>query len=706
MFFKKKNKSEDQPQIVQSVEESPLTLLRNRVSEADLPQTARDAVSRELEKLEKSDPGIAEYSVGLNYIELALALPWNSSTIGNLELSRARKVLDNRHCGLDQVKQRILEFLAAKTLRESISQTILLVDDEEIARINMNHVLSKEGYTCLCASNGIEALKFLSEENVDLIVSDLKMDKMDGLELLAEVNRSYPEIPVIMVTGFATVDSAVKALKSGAAHYLGKPINLNELKKTVAEVLSQKHTSEIGKGPILCFSGPPGTGKTSVGRAIAEALQLQFVRTSMAGLRDEAELRGHRRTYVGAMPGRIITELKRTGVNNPVFMLDEIDKIGQDFRGDPASVMLEVLDPEQNVRFMDHYLDIPFNLSRIMFIATANDISQLPGPLLDRMEIVEFSGYTEKEKAEIASRFIIPRQLKAAGLDREPITFEPDAINKVIVEYTKESGLRNLEREISTICRKLALTKLSTQEEQLNKVIDCEAVTTLLGPRKFLRDEASQWLPKVGITTGLVWSATGGEIISVETAAMQGSGNLMLTGSLGEVLQESAKAALSLIRSRSAEFGIANDHFFKEIDIHIHFPAGSISKDGPSAGVTIFAALLSLLTRRPARRDIAMTGEMTLSGRVLPVSGIREKLLAAQRSGITRVFLPKANKEEYDALPVDVTEGVQVELIDDIDEIISHVLIHPEHNQVKQDNKEERTPVENTADAQSGLSSP
>lgn len=671
MFFKKKEQEPDHQQD-NSVPETELTAVRQQIDNADLPRHARDAANKELEKLEKTDPGIAEYSVSLNYIDLITALPWNITAKGHLELQRAQEILNGKHCGLDQVKQRILEFLAAKTLRESAQKTILIVDDEDIARANMDHVLRKDGYICKSANNGVEALKILKEGNVDLIISDLKMDQMDGLELLDEVNRSHQDIPMIMVTGFATVDSAVKALKSGAAHYLGKPVNLNELRKTVKEVLDQIRASDIGKGPILCFTGPPGTGKTSVGRAIAEALQLEFIRVSLAGLRDEAEIRGHRRTYVGAMPGRIIMELKRAGVNNPVFMLDEIDKIGQDFRGDPASVMLEVLDPEQNIRFMDHYLDIPFNLSSIMFIATANDVSLLPGPLLDRMEVIEFSGYTEREKTEIATQFIIPRQLKASGLNHEDITFTPKAITRVIADYTKESGLRNLEREVANVCRKVALLKLSAEGEKIKTEIDQETISKFLGPRRFIKN-AMENEPKIGIATGLVWSATGGEIISVETASMQGSGNLFMTGSLGEILQESAKAALSLIRSRSAEFDI-KDLFFQELDIHIHFPAGAVSKDGPSAGITIFAALLSLLTKRPIRNDMAMTGEMSLSGRILPVSGIREKLLAAQRSGLRCVLLPLANKEDLEALPEEVTEGLDVELVNDVDEVINLIL--------------------------------
>lgn len=671
MFFGKKNKEPEQPAQKEQHEDAQLQLYKKKMEQAELPDHAQEVVKREIEKLEQSDPSLVEYSVGLNYLDLVLALPWAKSTQAELEIEKARQILETRHCGLTQVKERILEFLAVKTLRESAVQNVLIVDDEDIARSNMEHILTHDGYRCHCAPNGLEALKILVHEDIDIIISDLKMDVMDGLELLSEVNKNFPGIPMIVVTGFATVDSAVKALKSGAAHYLGKPVNLNELRKTVKSVLRQKSTSEIGRGPVLCFSGPPGTGKTSVGRAIAESLQMSFIRISLAGMRDEAELRGHRRTYVGAMPGRIINELKRVGVNNPVFMLDEIDKIGQDFRGDPASVMLEVLDPEQNVKFTDYYLDLPFDLSRIMFIATANDLSQLPGPLLDRMEVIEFSGYTEKEKSEIARRFIVPRQLKSAGLGDEDITFTEPAVSRIINDYTRESGLRNLEREVANVCRKLAMGKFNESARKTTIEIGEDEIGSYLGPRKFYRTEGD-YMPTRGITYGLVWSPVGGEVISVESVAMEGSGQLIMTGSLGEILQESARTALSLIRSRAQEFGI-EDELFRTKDIHIHFPAGAVSKDGPSAGITIFAALLSLLTGRPARRDLAMTGEMTLSGRVLPVSGIREKLLAAQRFGLKTVYVPKANSDNVSAVSEDVKNSLKVVMVDHVDELLSEV---------------------------------
>lgn len=673
MFFNRKIEQAAELPQNKPITASPLDKLRLEIDQALLPQHVLEAVSKEFEKLEKTDPAVAEYSVGFNYIELVLSLPWNKSSQCKLELARAESLLDTRHYGLSQVKQRILEFLAAKTLCSKAKRSILIVDDEEIARANMEHVLKKDGYGCHSATNGLEALAVLAREDIDLVITDLKMEQMGGIELLQQINRVSPEIPVIMVTGFATVSSAVEALKKGAAHYLGKPVNLDELRRTVKEVLEKKLFVQMGKGPILCFTGPPGTGKTSVGRAIAEALQRQFVRISLAGLRDEAELRGHRRTYVGALPGRIITELKRVGVNNPVFMLDEIDKIGQDFRGDPASVLLEVLDPEQNAKFTDNYLDVPFDLSRIMFIATANDLSKLPGPLLDRMERIEFVGYTEKEKLKIAQEFILPRQLKAAGLSRTEVRFADSALARVIEDYTRESGLRNLERELADICRKIALICLKSETREETVAIDAETVTRLLGPRKFYR-EAAEAQPQVGIATGLVWAESGGEIISVETASMPGAGALILTGSLGEVLRESAQTALSFIRSRAQDFGIT-DHFFKTIDIHIHLPFGAIPKDGPSAGITIFAALLSLLTRRPARRDVGLTGEMTLSGRILPISGIKEKILAAKRAGVQCVLLPLANKEEVAVLGPDVTEGLEVVLVADASEVVERVLV-------------------------------
>ena len=427
-----------------------LETLHRAVDGAGLPTQAAEAARRELARLETTDPAVAEYAVGINYLEFLLKLPWTTCTRDTLDLHRAREVLDARHRGLDAVKERILEFLAARALRGAAKPKILIVDDEEIARANMAHVLGKEGYEVRTAADGLEALDILASGFVaDVVVTDLKMERLDGMELLRRMRRTAPDAAVVMVTGFATVGTAVEALRAGAAHYLGKPVNLVELKKTVAEILEARLSASPGRGPVLCFSGPPGVGKTSVGQAVAEALGREFVRLSVAGLRDEAELRGHRRTYVGAMPGRILKELARIGVANPVFMLDEIDKIGAEFRGDAAAALLEILDPEQNARFSDNYLEIPFDLSRIMFISTANDVSRLPGPLLDRLEILDFPGYTDREKRDIAREFLLPRHLRENGLSTEQVAFTDAALSRIIDDYTRESGLRGLSRTVA-----------------------------------------------------------------------------------------------------------------------------------------------------------------------------------------------------------------------------------------------------------------
>ncbi len=650
-----------------------LDTLRRDIDAAHLPAQAADAARRELARLEKTDPSVAEYAVGINYLEFMLKLPWANCTRDTLDLGRARDVLDARHRGLDAVKDRVLEFLAARALRGLAAPRILVVDDEEIARTNMAHVLGKEGYDVRTAGDGLEALDLLGGGfAADVVVTDLKMERLDGMELLRRLRRVAPDAAVVMVTGFATVGTAVEALRAGAAHYLGKPVNLDELKKTVAEVLEARLAASPGRGPVLCFSGPPGVGKTSVGQAVAEALGREFVRLSLAGLRDEAELRGHRRTYVGAMPGRILKELARLGVANPVFMLDELDKIGADFRGDAASALLEILDPEQNARFSDNYLEIPFDLSRIMFIATANDVSRLPGPLLDRLEILEFPGYTDREKSDIAKAFLLPRHLRENGLSPEAVAFSDAAIGRIIDDYTRESGLRGLSRAVGAACRRLARLAFENAGTAPARV-EADDIPNLLGPRRFTR-EAAEAGDRVGVVTGLVVGQHGGEIIFVETARMPGTGQLLLTGSLGDMLRESAQAALSLIRSRAGELGV-DPGFFEKTDIHVHFPAGAVTKDGPSAGVTIFCALLSLLTGRPALCDTAATGEITLSGRLLPVAGIREKCLAAKRAGIATVIVPQANAALVATLPEDVREGLRILPVADALEAARHVLL-------------------------------
>jgi ATP-dependent Lon protease len=431
IFFRKLEKPEDE----KIAPESELTQLRASIKK-QLPENIAWIALKELDRLDKTDPSVPEYGIGLSYVEFLISLPWIQATDDNLDIKRAEEIFTSLHYGLAQVKDRILEFLAVRILFNIRSFHVLVVDDEEIARTNLEYILKKEGYVVSTAVNGADALEKVMASEFDLILTDLKMEKMDGMQLVESVKRVSPHTDIIMITGFATVSSAVDALKKGAAHYLPKPINLDELRATVRLILDKKKHKLMTRSPILCFAGPPGTGKTSIGKAIAEALERKFIRLSLAGFRDEAELRGHRRTYVGAMAGRIINEIKRVGVKNPVFMLDELDKIGQDFRGDPASVLLEILDPEQNTQFTDHYLDIPFDLSSVMFIATANMVEKIPAPLLDRLEIIQFAGYTEKEKQAIAKNHIIPRQLRNHGLSHDRLAFSDTAITRIIRDYT------------------------------------------------------------------------------------------------------------------------------------------------------------------------------------------------------------------------------------------------------------------------------
>jgi ATP-dependent Lon protease len=663
-FFRKQQ--EERPAVSQE-----LTDLRTALEKAHLPEHVAPAARKELDRLEKTDPSMAEYTIGLTYMDYLLSLPWNRYTDDNLDLKRAAHILERQHYGLGHAKQRVLEFLAVRTLRNTRTFRILVVDDEEMARTNMEHVIRKEGHEVRTAANGLEALDHVRNEVFDLVITDLKMDRMNGIELLEEMKQSSATTEIMLVTGHATVDSAVDALTKGAAYYLTKPYKLDDLRATVNRILLKKRRTQFTRGPILCFAGPPGTGKTSIGQAIAEAMQRSFARISLAGLRDEAELRGHRRTYVGAMPGRIMSEIKRLGLKNPVLMLDEIDKIGQDFKGDPASVLLEILDPEQNRSFRDHYLDLPFDLSAVMFIATANVVGNLPAALLDRLEVIPFAGYTETEKAKIAQLYLVPRQLSDCGLNGQATSFTDDAVTTIIRDYTREAGLRNLEREIANVCRRIAFLRLE-QEDQNAVMVDGEMVARILGPRKF-RHEVAEATNRVGITTGLVWTEFGGEIVFVEAARMKGSQQLILTGSLGEILRESAQTALSYIRSHAEALHIDPD-FFEHTDIHVHMPSGAIPKDGPSAGITICAALVSLLTTRAARRDVALSGEMTLSGRILPVSGIREKTLAAQRAGVKVVVFPRKNEIDVESLPEHITEGLEIVLADEISELIDLVL--------------------------------
>jgi ATP-dependent Lon protease len=446
--------------------------------------------------------------------------------------------------------------------------------------------------------------------------------------------------------------------------------DLEKVKERILEFLAVCTLKEKLKGPILCFTGPPGTGKTSLGKSIARALGRKFVRISLGGMRDEAEIRGHRRTYVGALPGRIMQEICRTGSNNPVFMLDEVDKIGADFRGDPASALLEVLDPEQNFSFADHYFDVPFDLSNVLFITTANILDPVQPALKDRMEVISLSGYSEDEKLNIAHKFLIPKQVVENGLEDKSIEFVDESILKIVREYTREAGLRNLEREIASICRKLVKTFVSGNE--ITKVITAETIENLLGHRKFYY-EVTEEKDQIGVVTGLAWTEAGGDIIFVEAAKMKGDKKLMLTGQLGDVMQESAKAALSYIRSNASSLNV-NENFYDNLDIHLHVPSGATPKDGPSAGITMCTALLSLLTGRYAKRNVALTGEITLSGRVIEIGGVKEKVLAAIRAGVKTIVLPKRNEKDFQEIKKEIRDKVKCVFIERVEEAVNVVL--------------------------------
>ncbi|HRK02118.1 MAG TPA: endopeptidase La, partial [Oligoflexia bacterium] len=446
--------------------------------------------------------------------------------------------------------------------------------------------------------------------------------------------------------------------------------NLTKIKERILEYLAVRKLKEKMKGPILCFAGPPGVGKTSLGKSIARALGREFVRISLGGVKDEAEIRGHRRTYVGALPGRIIQGLKQAGTNNPVFVLDEIDKLGSDFRGDPSAALLEVLDPEQNNAFRDHYLNVPYDLTHVMFLATANVLDTIPSALRDRMEIIQLPGYTEEEKVRITQNYLIKKQIGENGISPRHIEFTEEGVKNVIAGYTREAGLRSLERNIGTICRKTAKRVAEGNEEKV--IVNKETVAKLLGPATFVRED-EQDKDEVGIATGLAWTQFGGEILYIETTTMKGKGAITLTGQMGEVMKESAQAAMGYIRSKASAYGIDEDVFSK-LDVHVHIPAGAIPKDGPSAGITMATAIISKLTNVPIRKDVAMTGEITLTGKVLPIGGLKEKALAAMRHGVKTIVIPDKNKKDLEDIPEEYREKLTFVPVKTLDEVLEVTL--------------------------------
>ncbi len=526
-------------------EKSEFDELKKKVESAGMPKDVKDKALQELKKLEAMPPMSAESTVSRNYLDWLLAVPWKKRSKEIRNISRAEKVLNEDHYGLEKIKERILEFLAVRQLVKN------------------------------------------------------------------------------------------------------------------------------PKGSILCFVGPPGVGKTSLGMSIAKATGRKFVRMSLGGVRDEAEIRGHRRTYIGALPGQIIQMMKKAGTKNPVFMLDEVDKMSMDFRGDPSAALLEVLDPEQNFMFVDHYLDVEYDLSQVFFIATANVMHTIPPALQDRMEVLRLHGYTEQEKVEIAKQFLVKKQMVAAGLSEKNIKFTEEGITSLIRSYTREAGVRNLEREIGNVCRKVA-RKVVKEGESFSTTITAENVNDFLGVIKF-RDTLAHEKSEVGLVTGLAWTEVGGSILSTEATVVDGKGKLTLTGKLGDVMQESAQAAMSYVRSRANRLGLSRD-FYRNLDLHVHVPEGAIPKDGPSAGITIATAISSALSKIPVRRDIAMTGEITLRGKVLPIGGLKEKLLAAHRAGLFEVILPKDNEKDLAEVPENLRGAMKLHFVDTMDQVLQLAL--------------------------------
>jgi ATP-dependent Lon protease len=510
----------------------------------------------------------------------------------------------------------------------------------------------------------------MTKDALEKALAELKrLEMMPPMSAESTVSRNY--LDWLLAVPWKKKSKEIRDIRRAEKILEDDHYGLEKIKERILEFLAVRQLVKNPRGSILCFVGPPGVGKTSLGRSIARATGRKFVRLSLGGVRDEAEIRGHRRTYIGALPGQILQMMKKAGTVNPVFLLDEVDKMSMDFRGDPSAALLEVLDPEQNYMFMDHYLDVEYNLSKVFFITTANVIHTIPQPLQDRMEILRLSGYTEPEKVEIAKRFLIRKQQEQAGLKPENLTFTDDAIANIIRGYTREAGVRNLEREIANVSRKTA-RKVVKEGKTLQTTVRNEDLQEYLGVIKF-RDTKSEEKNEIGLATGLAWTEVGGQILHIEATTMQGKGKLTLTGKLGEVMQESGQAAMSYVRSRAARLGLPAD-FYRNVDIHIHIPEGAIPKDGPSAGITLVTAVVSALTRIPVLRSLAMTGEITLRGKVLPIGGVKEKILAAHRFGVQTVLLPRDNEKDLSEIPAGIQQELAIRFVETMDDVLDLAL--------------------------------
>lgn len=599
-------------------------------------------------------------------MQLDLKLSAKQEILEELDVKKRLELVDKFVMEENQVLA--LERAISEKVQESVKQN----QKEYILREQMKAIQDELGFGEEAASEAARWLEELEKLKLDPKIEDKvkkeisKFTKMIPTSADSAVIRNYVEtILALPWKKSAKTNSDLKKAEKilNEDHY-----GLDKVKERILEYLAVIHLSKGIKGPIICLVGPPGVGKTSIARSIARATGRDFVRMSLGGVRDEAEIRGHRRTYIGAIPGRIISSIKDAGTNNPVFLFDEVDKIGADFKGDPASALLEVLDPEQNKEFTDHFLEVPFDLSKVMFITTANSTSTIPRPLLDRMEVIQVMGYTEEEKVKIAEKYLVPKQMKAHGLKPKNFFISEKTLRDVINYYTRESGVRNLEREIGSLCRKVARKIVSKKGDSFR--ITTASLENYLGKKKFHYDVV-EGESEVGVTTGMAWTQVGGDTLFIETAVVPGNGKIQLTGQLGDVMQESAKAAITYIRSIAAEYGIAED-FYKKYDLHVHVPEGAVPKDGPSAGVTMFTSVISALTDKPVRKDVAMTGEITLRGKVLPVGGIKEKVLAAHRAGIKTILLPRENEADIEDIPLNVRKLLKFVLLDHAKEALQY----------------------------------